>query len=84
VSNVVRTRIRVVCPECLVSIKTTKPFCFQCHKCKRYFPVKEYTLKEDNFDLEEQREKFRLGFFDKLGKKHYLTIEDVQEEQIYS
>ena len=80
-SNVVRTRIRVVCPECLVSINTTKPFCFQCHKCKRYFPVKEYILKEGTFDREEQRKKFQLFFFDKLRKKHYLTIEDAQEEE---
>jgi len=80
-SNVVRTRTRVVCPECLVPINTYKTFRFQCGKCKRFFFVKQYTLEEETFDRKEQFKKFQFGFFDKLGFKHYLPIEDIQEEE---
>ncbi len=83
-SNVVRTRTRVVCPDCLVSINTYKTFRFQCYKCKRSFFVNEYTQKEETFDPKEQFKKFQMYFFDEFGKKHYLTIEDVEEEEGYA
>lgn len=83
-SNVVKTRTRVVCPDCLVSIKTYKTFRFQCGKCKRYFSVKQYTLKNAKFALEEQRTKFQPKIFNQYGLKHYDPLEDVKEEEGYA
>ena len=70
-SNVLKTRTRVVCPDCLVSINTYKTFRFQCYKCKCFFSVDQYILEERKPDGDEQLKKYLWCFVDKLGNKLY-------------
>ncbi len=70
-SNVLKPRNRVVCPNCFTVVNTYKTLRVQCYKCKSRFLVKRFILEERKPDGDKQLKKFLWYFVDKLGNKLY-------------
>ena len=67
---VARPRTKVICPNCIIIIKTHSTTSFQCGKCKEYYSVYSYAVQADSpIDIKELRKYFhdfvRYGRYDK-------------------